>query len=90
MIFTISDASSSAAREAFTRVDTGHRCNIFLAAGLRVPIPALQLSHGSELFGSKITGIRSWTSATNLFDSVMTIEQDFNAAPRFNVVPFVP
>jgi hypothetical protein len=44
-------------------------------------MPAAPLSHGSKSFSASNAGIRSCTSATNLFGSVMIIVQDLSASP---------
>jgi hypothetical protein len=44
----MSVASSSGARELFTRFDTGHRCNKSSAAGLSNSGPALPSSHDAK------------------------------------------
>src|SRR5262245_4972949 len=47
-ICSISDASSSLARELLTRFDTGQHCSTSFAAGFSNSSPALPLSHGSN------------------------------------------
>src|SRR5262245_25864738 len=47
-ICSISDASSSLARELLTRFDTGQHCSTSFAANFSNSSPALPLSHGSN------------------------------------------
>ena len=50
-------------------------------AGLSNSRPALPLSQGSKSFPASKTGMRSRTSATNSFGSVMIIVQDLSVSP---------
>src|SRR5437588_5088492 len=77
----MSVGSSSGACELFTRLDTGHRCNRSLEAGLSNSRPTSPLSHGSKSFSVRRTGIRSCTSATNSLGFVIIMVQDFNVSP---------
>jgi hypothetical protein len=51
------------------------------AAGWSSSSPARPSSHGSRSSCLRSTGIRSCTSATNLFGSVMIMVQDFSVSP---------
>ena len=78
----MSVGSSSGALELFTRFDTGHRCNRSSAAGLSNSRPAFPFSHGSKSLSVSNTGMRSCTSATNLFGSVIImVLQDLTVSP---------
>ncbi len=50
--FSIREASSSLARELFTRFDAGHFCSNSFGAGLSNSTPAVPLSHGSKSFSA--------------------------------------
>jgi hypothetical protein len=56
---SIKVASSSSARELFTRLDTGHRVSKSFAAGLSNSVPADRSSHASMSFCSRMSGMRS-------------------------------
>jgi hypothetical protein len=70
---SISVGSSAGAFELLTRFDTGQRCNTSSAAGWSSSMPARPFSHGSKSFSASRTGMRSCTSATNLFGSAMIL-----------------
>src|SRR4029078_8094581 len=68
------------ARELLTRLDTGQRCSTSFAAGLSNAGPA-SLSQDAKSLDSRTTGMRSCTSATKSFGSVMSIVHDFTTSP---------
>ena len=72
---------TSGARELFTRRDTGQHCSTSFAAGFRSSRPAAPVSHASNCSGSRITGIRSFSSPTNSLVSVMIIARDLIVSP---------
>jgi hypothetical protein len=71
---------SAGARELLTRLNTGQRCSTSSAAGLSKVEPPL-LSQDAKSFDSRTTSMRSCTSATKSFGSVMSIVQDFSTSP---------
>ncbi len=72
--------SSAGARELLTRLDTGQRCSTSFAAGLSNAGPP-SLSQDAKSLDSRTTGMRSCTSATKSFGSVISIVQDFSTSP---------
>jgi hypothetical protein len=64
----------------FTRLDTGQRCSTSFAAGLS-NAALRSLSQNAKSLDARTTGMRSCTSATKSFGSVMSVAHDFSNSP---------
>src|ERR1043165_647214 len=80
-IGSISAGSSPGVRDELIRCDTGTLFSMSSAAGTNISLPADPSSQARNWSGRSNTGMRSCTSRTRAFGSVMTIAHECNSLP---------